>query len=70
MYTNLKLRLKADGKLYAIVGRRAYDGGYLITPMEEVIDHGLTPRPWLEYYSRNSWSVSENEVESFLAYST
>ena len=69
MYTALKLKLKADGKLYAIVGQMP-DGRYKVTPMEHIVQHGLTPRPWLEYRPETVRTVYGEEVESFLAYST
>ena len=67
-YTNLKLILKEDGKLYAILGETA-NGGYRITPMEEVEQHGLVPRPWIAYRPDTVRVINEGEVESFLAYS-
>ena len=77
-YVNLKLRLKKDGKLYAILGTTGLDklsredrpnGGYRVTPMDEVEQHGLVPCPWLEYRPETVRVVNEGEVESFLAYS-
>lgn len=69
MFTDLKLKLKADGELYAILGHLA-DGNYRVVPMKDVVQHGLTPRPWLEYRSENVLTVLRGDVESFLAYST
>ena len=68
MYTALKLKLKADGKLYAIVGQMP-NGRYKVTPMEHIVQHGLTPRPWLEYRPDSVFTVKPDEIESFLAYS-
>ena len=66
MYTILKL--KVHGQLYAILGQLT-DGSYQITPMAEVMQHGLMPLPWLEYLPENVLTVTEDSIESFLAYS-
>ena len=68
MYVNLKLRLKEDGKLYAILGQTG-NGGYRVVPMEEVEQHGLIPRPWLTYRPELVRVIAEGEVAEFLAYS-
>ena len=66
-YTNLKLKAKSDDKWYAILGQTG-NGGYRVVALDDVVEHGLIPRPWIHYPLQAVCIVNEGDVKEFLAY--
>ena len=67
MYTNLKLKTKSDSRWYAILGQTG-NGGYRVVALDDALQHGLMPRPWIHYLAQAVSIVNEGDVEEFLAY--